>query len=136
VARISSIRTLIYLASIYNLKIHQMDVKIIFLNSYLDEEIYMEQSEGFIILGQENKVCKLVRSLYELKQAPKQWHERFDNIVIYNGFCLNEADKCIYFKIFDSNIVIICLYVDDMLIFSNSISCIKDTKDFLTSRTF
>jgi hypothetical protein len=133
VARISSIRTLISLASIYNLEIHQMDVKTAFLNGYLDEEVYMEQPEGFIIPGQENKVCKLVRSLYGLKQAPKQWHERFDNVVISNGFRLNETDKCIYFKMFDSNIVIICLYVDDMLIFSNSISCIKDTKDFLSS---
>jgi hypothetical protein len=54
-------------------------------------------------------------------------------VVIFNSFCSNEVDKCIYFKMFDSNIVIICLYVDDMLIFSNSISCIKDTKDFLSS---
>ena len=110
-----------------------MDVKTAFLNDYLDEEVYMEQPEQFTIPRQENKVCKLVRSLYGLKQAPKQQYERFDNVVISNSFRLNEADKCIYFKMFDSNIVIICLYVDDMLILSNSIYCIKDTKDFLTS---
>ena len=55
-----------------NLKVHQMDVKITFLNGDLEEEIYMEQSEGFIVLGQEKKVCKLVKSMYGLKQAPKQ----------------------------------------------------------------
>jgi hypothetical protein len=119
--RISLIRTLIFLAFIYNLEIHQMDVTTILLNGYLDEDVYMEQPEWFIIPRQEKIVCKLVRSLYGLKQAPKQWHDRFDNIVISNDFCLNEADKCIYFKMFDSNIVIKCLYVDDMLIFSNSI---------------
>jgi hypothetical protein len=128
VVRISSIRTLISLASINNLEIHQMDVKTAFLNGYLDEEVYIEQSEGFVIPRQENKVCKLVRSLYGLKQVPKQWHGRFDNVVISNGFGLNKDDKCIYFIMF--NIVIICLYVDDMLIFSNSISCIKDTNFF------
>jgi hypothetical protein len=73
VARISSIRTLVSLASIFNLEIHQMDVKIAFLNGYLDEEVYMEQPKWFIISGQENKVCKLVKYLYGLKQAPKQW---------------------------------------------------------------
>jgi hypothetical protein len=136
VARISSIRTLVSLASIYNLEIHQMDVKTAFLNGYLDEEIYMEQPEGFIIPGQENKVCKLVKSLYCLKQASKQWHERYDNVIISYGFHLNEADKFIYFKMFDNDIVIICLYVDDMLIFSNNNFCIKDTKDFLSSSHF
>ena len=48
-----------------------MDVKTVFLNGDLDEEIYMEQPEGFIIPGQEKKVCQLVKSLYRLKQAPK-----------------------------------------------------------------
>ena len=72
VTRITSIRMLIAIASIYNLEIHQMDVKTTFLNGDLDEEIYMEQPEGFISKGSENKVCRLVKSLYGLKQAPKQ----------------------------------------------------------------
>lgn len=46
----------------------------------------MEQPEGFMVLGKENKVCKLVKSLYGLKQVPKQWHEKFDDIIITNGF--------------------------------------------------
>jgi hypothetical protein len=63
-----------------------MDVKTAFLNGYLDEEVYMEQLEGFKITGQENKVCKLLKSLYGFKQAPKQWHERFDNVIISFSF--------------------------------------------------
>ncbi|GJV25707.1 zinc finger, CCHC-type containing protein [Tanacetum coccineum] len=55
-----------------NLIIHQMDVKTTFLNDELDEEVYMNQPQGFIMLGNENKVCKLIKSLYGLKQAPKQ----------------------------------------------------------------
>ncbi|CAM8959206.1 unnamed protein product [Rhodiola kirilowii] len=51
-----------------------MDVKTTFLNGALDEEIYMKQPEGFIMPGNENKVCKWIKSLYGLKQAPKQWH--------------------------------------------------------------
>ena len=64
VTRISSIRILIVIASIHNREIHQMDVKIAFLNGDLDEEIYMEQPEGFIIPCQERKVCRLVKSFY------------------------------------------------------------------------
>ena len=65
--RISSIRILIAIAAIHNLEIHQMDVKTAFLNDDLDEEIYMEQPEGFIVPSQEKKVCLLVKSLYGLK---------------------------------------------------------------------
>ena len=78
VARITSIRLLFALASIHNLCIHQMDVKTDFLNGDLNEEVYMEQPEGFVLPGNEHKVCKLTKSLYGLKQAPKQWHENFD----------------------------------------------------------
>ena len=72
VTRITSIRMVLAIAALRNLEIHQMDVKTAFLNGDLDEEIYMEQPEGFVAPGQEKKVCKLVKSLYGLKQAPKQ----------------------------------------------------------------
>ena len=98
VTRINSIRMILAIAALRNLEVHQMDVKIAFLNGDLEEEIYMEQPEGFIVPGQEKKVCKLVKSLYGLKQALKQWHEKFDNTMITNGFRINECDKCVYIK--------------------------------------
>ena len=72
ITSITSIRLLIAVVAIYDLKIHQMDVITAFLNGDLDEEIYMDQPEGFVEFGQESKVCKLTKSLYGLKQAPKQ----------------------------------------------------------------
>jgi len=72
VAQLTTIRTLIAVAASYGLIIHQMDVKTTFLNGELDEEIYMDQPEGFIVDGQENKVCRLLKSLYGLKQAHKK----------------------------------------------------------------
>ena len=133
VARITSIRVLLALSSIYNLYVHQMDVKTTFLNGDLDEEVYMEQPEGFVLPGNEHKVCKLIKSLYGLKQAPKQWHEKFDSVILEYGFTHNSADKCIYSKFTDSFGVIICLYVDDMLIISTNMHGINDTKNYLTS---
>ena len=71
VSRITSIRMVIAIASLNYMEIHHMNVKTTFLNGELDEEIYMKQPEGFVVQGQENKVCKLVKSLYGLKQALK-----------------------------------------------------------------
>ncbi|GKD30121.1 zinc finger, CCHC-type containing protein [Tanacetum coccineum] len=86
VARISTKRLLIAMASIHNLIIHQMDVKTAFLNGELDKEVYMNQPRGFIMLGNENKLCKLIKALYRLKQTPKQWHQNFDEVDLTNEF--------------------------------------------------
>ena len=72
VAMLKSIKILHAVAAYYDYEIWQMDVKTAFLNGDLDEEIYIDQLEGFIVPGQEKKVCKLIRSLYGLKQVPKQ----------------------------------------------------------------
>jgi hypothetical protein len=71
VTRLTTIRVLVALAASHGLLIHQMDVKTTFLNGELDEEIYMQQLDGFVAPGQENKVCRLRKYLYGLKQAPK-----------------------------------------------------------------
>ncbi|GJS87150.1 zinc finger, CCHC-type containing protein [Tanacetum coccineum] len=86
VARISTIRLLIAMASIHNLIIHQMDVKTAFLNGELDEEVYMNQPRGFIMPSNEKKLCKLIKSLYGLKQAPKQWHQKIDEVDLTKEF--------------------------------------------------
>jgi hypothetical protein len=121
VARLTTIRVLLSLAASYGLTIHQMDVKTTFLNGELEEEIYMDQPKGFIANGQEGKVCKLLKLLYGLKQAPKQRHEKFDKTLIFVGFVVNEADSCVYYRYSGSEEVILCLYVDDILIFGSSL---------------
>ena len=104
-----------------------MDVKIAFLNGNLDEEVYMNQPKGFVLLGNERKVCKLVKSLYGLKQAPKQWYEK-DTVILANGFKHNGADKCVYSKFTVKYGVIVCLYVDDMLIFGTNMLGVCEIK--------
>nr|GEW61847.1 putative reverse transcriptase domain-containing protein [Tanacetum cinerariifolium] len=112
-----------------------MDVKTTFLNGKLEKEVYMNQPLGFIMPGNENKVCKLIKPLYGLKQAPKQWHQKFNEVVLSNGYLLNQADKCVYSK-FDASGkgVIICLYVVDMLIFDTYQVQVDLSKEFLSSR--
>ncbi|GKC32967.1 zinc finger, CCHC-type containing protein [Tanacetum coccineum] len=136
-ACISTIRLLIAMTSIHNLIIHQMDMKTTFLNGELDEDVYMNQPQGFIMPGNENKVCKLIKSLYELKQTPKEWHQKFDEVVLSNGYLLNQADKCVYNKFDETGKgFIIFLYVDDMLIFGTDQVQVDLTKEFLSSRFF
>jgi hypothetical protein len=109
-----------------------MDVKTDFLNGDLDEEIYMDQPDGFVVDGQEGKVCKLLKSLYGLKQAPKQWHEKFKRTLTNEGLVVNKADKCVYYRHGRGEGVILYLYVDDIMIFGTNVDVIKEVKDFLS----
>jgi len=92
----------------------------------------MDQLKGFIASRKENKVCKLIRYLYRLKQAPKQWHMKFSEIILSYGFDIDQTDKCVYHKVNRNNIMILCLYVDDILIFGSDMQIIKDIKYFLS----
>jgi hypothetical protein len=120
------------MASSYGLIVHQMDVKTTFLNGELEEEIYMDQPDGFVVKDEERKVCKLLKSLYGLKQAPKQWHEKFDRTLTFVGFVVNEADKCVYYRHGGGEGVMLCLYVDDILIFGTNMKVIHEVKSFLS----
>ena len=63
-----------------------------------------------------------------------QWHEKFDKVALSFGFIVNDADKCIYSKLDNNGYVIICLYIDDILIIGSNISCVNETKKFVSSK--
>ena len=73
-------------------------------------------------------MCKLVKSLYDLKHASKQSHEKFDSIMIKDEFTINECDKCVYTKTIGDACIIVCLYINNMLILVTNIEVIKSTK--------
>ena len=79
-----------------------------------------------------DKVDKLTKSLYGLKQAPKFWHEKFYRIVRSNEYRVSKSDKCLYIKVAEENVVVICLYVDDMLILGTDLEIVKYNKKFLS----
>ena len=86
VACFELIRLLLALAALEDWEIHQLDVESVFLNGVLDEEIYMEQPQGFIIAGQETKVCHLCKVIYGLKQASRAWNLQFHGVLTELGF--------------------------------------------------
>ncbi|KAL0448821.1 UNVERIFIED_CONTAM: putative transposon Ty5-1 protein [Sesamum latifolium] len=128
-----SIWILLAIAAWYDYEIRQMDVRTTFLNSFIEEEIYMDQLEGFTFIGEEQKVCCLQRSIYGLKQAFRSWNTRFDEVIWGYDFIKNEVDPCIYKKISGSSIAYHVLYVDDILLIENDVKMLGDIKVWLST---
>ena len=108
-----------------------MDVKTTFLNGNLLEDVYMTQPEGFSSPENSEKVCKLQRSIYGLKQASRSWNLHFDEAVKEFGFIKNEDEPCVYKKVSGSAIVFLVLYVDDILLIGNDIPILQNVKSWL-----
>ncbi len=92
-AKMSTIRLLLAIAAQYGWKVHQMDVKSVFLNGELQEEVYMTQPPGLKVVGSEPKVCRLQNALYGLKQAPRAWYIKIDQCLIAQGFQRSLSDS-------------------------------------------
>ncbi|KAG9453307.1 hypothetical protein H6P81_006211 [Aristolochia fimbriata] len=121
VVKHSSIRILLALVVQLNFELAQLDVKTAFLHGDLREEIYMTQPDGYKVAGKENWVCKLIKSLYGLKQSPRQWYKRFDRFIKDQKYTRNKYDNCVYLrKLQDGSYIYLLLYVDDMLIAAKS----------------
>jgi len=109
-------------------KVYHLDVKFAFLNGYLQEEICVEQPEGFQVKGQEEKVYKLKNTLYGLKQALKAWYSRIDDYLQNLGFIKSPSEATLYMKPMDTNLIIVSIYVDDLLVTGNEEKLIMEFK--------
>ena len=107
------------LSSFQKFKVYQIDVKSSFLNGDMDEEVYIEQLEEFILWNDEKLVFKLKKALYGLKQAPWAWYYRLDKYLQQQGFTKGSADSNLYTKIENDKLLIIVVYVDDIIFGSN-----------------
>ncbi|KAL0433829.1 UNVERIFIED_CONTAM: hypothetical protein Slati_2717200 [Sesamum latifolium] len=103
-------------------------------NGFVEEEIFMDQREGFTVIGEEQKVCRLQRSIYGLKQASRSWNTRFDEVIRSYDFIKNDYDPCIYKKISGSSVAYLVLYVDDILLIGNDIKMLGDIKAWLSTQ--
>lgn len=125
VAYMPTIRILFAFAAAKHLKIAGFDVKTAFLYGHLDEKIYMEQPLWY--RKDMNKVCLLNRSLYGLKQSPRQWNLRFTNFIVSLNLKMSENDRCVFYK--TNPLVILAIYVDDGLVFAENQDLIKSVID-------
>ena len=109
--------TILSLVAVEDLHLEQLDVKTTFLHGDLEEEIYMQQPQGYEVKGKDKLVCRLKKSLYGLKQAPRQWYLKFDKFMSEQGYTRCHSDHCVYLKKKnDGSYIILLLYVDDMLV--------------------
>lgn len=130
VVRYTSIRFLLSMAARLDLKISQMDAVTAFLNGELEEEVYMEQPKGYEDKSQ--KCCKLIKSIYGLKQSSRVWNKTLNRVLIEFNLEQSKNDQCIYYLKNDTkDILIVCIYVDDILIFSNNEEKENQLKDLL-----
>ncbi len=128
VARYDTLRTLIANATQKGRVIHQLDVETAFLNGKLEEEVYMEQPQGFVEPGKEGLVCRLKRSIYGLKQSPRCWNLTLVQHMKKKGFRQSDADPCVFYK-GDS---VFAVYVDDCVLIAPTMAEMVELKKSLS----
>ena len=133
VVRFPSIQTLLAFAVQNNMLIHQMDVVIAFLNGELEEEIYMQQPDGYALPGKEHLVCKLKKSLYGLKQSPRCWNKAFQEYMEQIGFNESAADPCVYIRAMNT-MNVVAVYVDDLILIAATLEEMQEVKKSLADR--
>ena len=128
--RFESLRLLFAIAGYLGLLVHQLDVDNAYLNSDLEEEVYMELPPGFPATRRtKGMVLRLRKGLYGLKQSARIWNQRFAMEVKKMGFKPISSDKCIFIRVVGGELAIIALYVDDILIFTKTEALMKRIKD-------
>lgn len=139
VVKYSALRTILAMVAALDLEIVQLDVKTAFLYGSLEEETYMDQPEGFVKPGAEDKVCLLQKCIYGLKQAPRVWNSKFNEFLLKSGLTRSIADPCVYYRRREGEITIVAIYVDDGLVSSNKMGALEgilsDLKNTFEMRT-
>jgi hypothetical protein len=126
VARLESIHILLAYATYHGFKLYQMDVKSVFLNGPIKEEVYVEQPLGFEDSEYPNHVYKLSKTLYGLKQAPRAWYECLRDFLITNGFKVGKADPTLFTKTIENDLFVYQIYVDDIIFGSTNKSICEE----------
>ena len=102
IVKMTSIRTILSLVVVEYLHLEQLYVKTTFIHGYLEEDIYMQQPQGYDVKGKENLFCRLKKSLCGLKQALRQRYLKFDKFMTKQGYSRCDSDHCVYFKRLDN----------------------------------
>jgi hypothetical protein len=113
VVRYTLMRAILVISTVMKWKLYQMDVKTTLLNGVIEEEVYVEQPQGFETHDSETSVCILKKSFYGLKKSPRAWYGRIDIFLMSLGFAKSKENSNLYFKVMDGGPVILLLYVDD-----------------------
>ncbi|KAJ4715365.1 Retrovirus-related Pol polyprotein from transposon TNT 1-94 [Melia azedarach] len=132
VTKLNTICVIFSLAATRDWPLHQLDVKNAFLNGDLEEEVYMDIPPGFENSSNQDKVCKLKKSLYGLKQSLRAWFGKFTKSIIQNGYTQCQTDHTLFVKLSsDKKIAILIIYVDDIILTDDYKEELARLKSFL-----
>jgi len=120
VVRLEVVRHLLAFACMSGFKLFQMDVKSVFLNRVVNEEIYVSQPPEFEDHKHLDHVYKLKKALYGLKQAPWQWYERLSHFLLSHQYERGKVDKTLFIKKANSDVILVQIYVDDIIFGSSN----------------
>ncbi|KAG7599393.1 Zinc finger CCHC-type [Arabidopsis suecica] len=134
VARIETIRLLIKLAASHGWEIHHLDVKTAFLHGELKENVYVYQLEGFEREESRNRVYKLNKALYGLRQAPRAWNNKLNHILLELQFVKCSKEPTVYRREVKEHVLIIAVYVDDIFVTGTSLDIINEFKTEMSLR--
>ncbi|CAJ2662780.1 unnamed protein product [Trifolium pratense] len=129
-AKLTTVRLVLAIASIHRWHLHQLDVNNAFLHGDLHEDVYMIVPPG-VHTSKPNQVCKLIKSLYGLKQASRQWYEKLTSLLKSHGYKQAYSDHSLFVKHTAASITILLVYVDDVILAGNSLSKFQHIKDAL-----
>ncbi|GAB2283721.1 hypothetical protein Dimus_039621 [Dionaea muscipula] len=129
-----SVRLFLALAAHHGWKLYHMDFETALLNGILQEQVYIQQPRGYEVSGQEHRVLKLKRALYGLKQAPRTWNTTLDVYLHEQGFARCPHEYALYVKRVNHDLMLICIYVDDLLLMGNKLKLLDDFKQSLVMR--
>ncbi|KAJ0466898.1 putative RNA-directed DNA polymerase [Helianthus annuus] len=134
VARIETVRLMLALAANRGWEVHHLDVKSAFLHGELKEDVYVHQPEGYVKRGQERQVYKLIKALYGLRQAPRAWNTRLDSALKELGFTRCKHEQAIYRRERNQRLLLVCTYVDDLIVIGATSQDIVDFKKQMEAR--
>jgi Reverse transcriptase (RNA-dependent DNA polymerase) len=130
----STVRILLSIAVNLGWSLCQMDVKNAFLQGTLEEEVYMSLPPGYKNDTDDNLVCKLYKSIYELKQSPRAWYSKLSHFLLLHNFIKSSADSSIFIKHLNNKTTIVLVYVDDIIITGNDKEDIENIKNYLKNK--
>lgn len=129
-AKLTTVRILLVLATMKNWHLHQLNVNNAFLHGDLNEDVYMEVPKG-IQCRKGNQVCKLKKSLYGLKQASRKWYEKLTSLLLKQGYCQSSSDYSLFTHKEGDIFTALLIYVDDIIIERNCLEEFKKIKTVL-----
>ncbi|GAA0145518.1 transmembrane signal receptor [Lithospermum erythrorhizon] len=135
VARMDTVRMIISLAAQKDWKLYQLDVKSPFLHGELNEEVYVDQPEGYVKKGKEHMVYRLHKALYGLKQAPRAWFNKIESHFVFEGFKRCASEQTLFTKKnSEGKILIVSIYVDDLIFTGDDHEQMKTFKESMMKK--